>query len=216
MKNTANNTKMMPTACVLAFTLLGCTTIKDVVLTPTQFSNVERQIDLTVELNITNAFKEHVWHESFPDMFFTESDIYTSLDAVLADNAIAVAKEVFGNVIVMEEGLPDATSGSQGERQAVLTPRVADISRSPPTKSRAWAWTDVEQTVKIEWILKSPGNVVIWQGTGTGKFTNKNGNNFSSDDLDQERLQMAIDNAFKNSLEVLSRSPEIIAFAKQY
>ena len=197
--------------CALSSTLLGCEQTRHVDLELAQYPNVERQIDLTVELNITSAFREYTWHQTTAS--FAPINIDTPLDGVLADNAIAVATTIFKNVIVREEGSPVLSSASQGKRQAVLTPRVVTFSRVPPSGSTNPAWEAIEQTVTIEWSLTSSDNVVVWVGAGTGTFTNRNG--FSVRRNNQIRLQKAIDNAFNKSLEIMLKAPEISEFAKR-
>lgn len=195
--------------CMLSV-ISACTTTINTKFTTFQYANVEPSIDLAIELNITEAFREYVWH--FSDILGLEP-MAMPLNGVLADNALAATRAVFRTVTLAKEGA-SSLNRPQGKRQAVLTPRVASINRFPPWKTGA-AWTSVEQIVSIEWTLKTPEDVIVWVGTATGRFTNKVGTAFSAKRNMQERLREAIDNAFTNSVKIMVESPEIIEYAEK-
>lgn len=195
--------------CMLSV-ISGCTTTIRTKFTPLQIPNVKPSFDLAIALNITEDFREYVWHDIDP---LKLQPVAMPLDGIMADNAEVVARAVFRNVTVEEEGI-SSSNRSPGKQQAVLTPRVVQIGLFPPIW-QVEVWENIEQTVSMEWTLRTLDGAIIWVGTSTGRFTLPGGTAYSFKGNMRQRLRKAIDNAFTNSIEIMVESQEIAAYIKK-
>ncbi len=191
--------------CLLALVLTGCITVfHDRVIRDLGNPAIEYperdEIDLNVELRLTDEFSNSTWEgESFGYTF------RLSLEKTLSKNAEIVAKDVFQDVVITK----GATEVGKIGVGAILTPRVVFVRWSWPM----WRWEIVEIVIHMEWTLTDLEGELIWIDTVEGVGKAEKGNIFTNKKCAQRWIQEAIVDLFLKTFDALSSSPEIREFA---
>jgi hypothetical protein len=104
-----------------------------------------------------------------------------------------------------------ASPGPVSETDAVLRPRLADISESGHT----WSWSKVEIVIVIEWAALDREGNTLWVKTVPGVGRGKQGTMFTCGGNHRKITQAAVDDVFNQSLNELISSPELRRLAKR-
>lgn len=161
------------------------------------------QIDLNVELRLTNEFRmAQLVHKEQGSTF------YTPLGNSLSNNAEAVTRNAFTEVIVSKVGIED--SPSNPNIQAILIPEVATIKRDRPLTIFSTQTT----TLHLVWTLRKPDNSLLW--TTTVKAIGKGPMGaFSTDrNAGAKQIRSLLQDASEKSLDRLVSSTIIQQYAE--
>ena len=154
---------------------------------------IDNKINLSVALFQNEEFQKAKWEiHAVGDTWLLE------IGQQLAKNSNELASILFKNVVTTDA----ATGKTNGQIDALLTPRVVAIEKS----LGAIRGDDSITTIVLEWKLEDNKNNLIWIDTvkGEGRST------VPSDDEDANTV--LLDDLFRNSFQAMKSSPEIRKF----
>jgi hypothetical protein len=103
-----------------------------------------------------------------------------------------------------------ASSDVTGDAQVTLAPRFVDVNAT----QRAFAFSNRELIVAVEWTVKDTAGKTIWVGTVQGSATHHIGNSFTY----KKNLNRIVEDSSKEmaaqSANIMASSPELLALAK--
>src|SRR3990167_6465957 len=191
-------------AQVVVFSLVvaGCT---HVYKAPVNLVKVDQQreiIPLNVELRLSDELRNAKWEKHMMGDTFV-----LPLGDALAQNAEAVTRQVFSEVVVTPGTNNEATSGVK----AMITPKMVVAE---------WTWGatafgDSILSVILEWKMEDLKGNVVWIDTVKGDGKENTGNIFTHKSNARKQIDKCITDLFQNSFQALSSSVEIMEFAKK-
>jgi hypothetical protein len=189
----------LPLAVVFVIVLASsCTHVYRVPEEPVMGYPSSEQIDLSVELRVTEDLEAAKWErKSMGDTW------RMPIGVALVQNSKALATTIFTQAVCS-----DSASGSPPV-DAVLTPRAVSIERS----LGATAFGQSILTVVLEWKFEDPAGNLVWVDTVKGTAKTKQGNVFTDKKKAQEQIQLMLQDLFAKSFQAISTSTEIRKYA---
>jgi hypothetical protein len=150
------------------------------------------KIPLHVGLDLSNNFRDGV-----PPFILGKS---IQLGENLSINAEKMTRALFSEVTIVNDANNDRKN-----LDAILVPTVVAVDDDSASNTGT-AFSDVHTTLVLKWTLKMENNsdIIPWEKTVKGKGTGHAGNIYTVNINTRQRVEMAIEGAFKNSFALMS------------
>jgi hypothetical protein len=186
---------------LLSLIVVGClanTFTYEVPITTVKYPPREK-IDMSVELRLSQEYRDAEWREQRGDIFVLP------LGWVLSVNAEDLARKLFVDVTVTRgEGWTQAASVD-----AVLTPRMLSVERTRPL----FGFREQVLTLKLGWTLSDVDGKRIWKDTiqGEGRSVMWLPQRKSQAN---KQVEMLLEDLFAQSFDAIASSEDIHDFAR--